>query len=155
MSRSTVTRPAVSRFGEIEEVVMRIRFSLRWLLAFVALSGCWSAAEPSVGSSVVITNASTVALTDVHVTTGPDDVISDASIAAGATTAARSVHAVYQAIHVAARVENQSVSVIPIEGFVDGFNTRLPDGTYTVLLVVPSQPNGMYWLEARVSPNKT
>jgi hypothetical protein len=134
---------------------MRNRFALRWLLAFVALSGCWSAAEPSFGSTVVITNASTIALTDVHVTTGPDDVLSDASIAAGATTAARSVHAIYEAIHVAARVGNQSVSVIPIEGFVDGFNTRLPDGTYTVVLIVHSQPDGMYWLEARISPSET
>lgn len=134
---------------------MRNRFALRSLLAFVALCACWSAAEPSPGSAVVITNASTVALTDVHVTTGPDDELSDAAIAAGATTTARTVHVVYQDIHVSARVGNQSVSVIPIEGFVGGFNTRLPDGTYSVVLVVHSEPNGMYWLEASVSPNGT
>jgi hypothetical protein len=132
---------------------MRNRFALRSLLAFIAVSACWSAAQPSLGSTVMITNASTIALTDVHVTTGPDDELTDAAIAAGETTAARAVHAVYHDIHVSARVGSQSVSVIPIEGFVDGFNTRLSDGTYTVMLVVHSEPDGMYWLEASVSPS--
>ncbi len=129
---------------------MRLRSTLRCLPAIVVLSGCWSAAEPSLHSTVVITNASTVALTDVHVTTGPNDELSDATIAAGGTTTPRSVHAVYGDVHVTARVGSQSVSVIPIEGFVDGFNTRLPDGAYTVTLVVHTEPDGIHWLEASV-----
>jgi len=131
---------------------MGVRVSLLSLFASVVLSGCWSAAEPSLRSAVVIRNASTVALTDVHVITAPGDELTDASIAAGATIAARAVHAVYGNIHVTARVGNQPVSVIPIEGFADGFNTRLPDGTYTVVLVVHTEPDGIHWLEASVDP---
>jgi hypothetical protein len=127
-----------------------MRFRSALLLAFIALSACWSAAEPSLRSTVVVNNASTVALTDVHVTTGPDDELSDASIPAGATTPARRVNAIFGNVHVTARVGNQSVSVIPIEGFVDGFNTRLPDGTYTVVLVVHTESDGVHWLEATV-----
>jgi len=130
---------------------MRFRFALLCLSALLAVSGCWSAAEPPMRSTVVINNASTLTLTDVHVTTAPGDELSHASIAAGATTAARSVHAVYGTIHVTARVGNQPVSVIPIEGFADGFNTRLPDGIYTVVLVVHTEPDGVHWLEATVA----
>lgn len=129
---------------------MRIRSALLSLLAFVALSGCWSAAEPPTGSSVAIANSSAVALADVHVTTGPDDELTAATIAGGATTAARHVQAIYGDVHVTAKVGTQSVSVIPIEGFVDGFNTRLPDGTYVVVLVVHTESDGTHWIEATV-----
>lgn len=129
---------------------MRLRVVLSGLSAVVALSGCWSAAEPAMPSSVAINNASTVTLTDVHVTTGPGDELTNESLAPGATTAARPVHAVYGAVHVTAKVGNQPVSVIPIEGFVDGFNTQLPDGNYTVVLVVHTESNGIHWLEASV-----
>jgi hypothetical protein len=131
---------------------MRFRVALLCLSALLVVSGCWSAAEPSLDSTVVINNTSTLTLTDVHVTTAPGDELTDASIAAGATTRARAVHAVYGTIHVTARVGNQPVSVIPIEGFAGGFNTRLPDGTYTVVLVVHTEPDGVHWLEASVTP---
>lgn len=130
---------------------MRFRFAPLYLSALLVVPACWSAAEPSSRSTVVINNASRLALTDVHVTTAPGDELTDASIAAGTTTAARSVHAVYGTIHVTARVGNQPVSVIPIEGFADGFNTRLPDGTYTVVLLVHTEPDGIHWLEATVA----
>lgn len=130
---------------------MRVRFALLSLFALTALSACWSAADPSTGSAVTITNASTIALTDVHVATGPDDELSDATIAAGATTALRAVREVHTDVHVTARVGSQSVSVIPIEGFVDGFNARLPDGTYLVVLTVHTETDGTHWLEANVS----
>jgi hypothetical protein len=129
---------------------MHLRAALLWLSASVVLSGCWSAAEPSLPSTVMINNASTLTLTDVHVTTAPGDEVSTGSLAAGATTAAHSVHAVYGAVHVTAKVGNQPVSVIPIEGFANGFNTRLPDGTYTVVLEVHTEPDGVHWLEASV-----
>jgi hypothetical protein len=130
---------------------MRFRVALLGLSALLVVSGCWSAAEPSLASTVVINNASTLTLTDVHVTTAPGDELIHASIAPGATTAAHSVHAVYGAIHVTAKVGNQPVSVIPIEGFAGGFNNRLPDGTYTVVLVVHTEPDGVHWLEATVA----
>lgn len=131
---------------------MRIRWILLVVFACVTLSGCWSAAasEPSGASVVSITNASTVLVTDVHVATGPDDELFDASIAAGATTNARPVRIVHANIYVTAKVGNQSVSVIPIEGFSDGFNPRLPNGTYSVVLTVHVENDGTYWLEASI-----
>ena len=81
---------------------------------------------------VSVFNDSPVVVSDVRVTTAEGSTFTVPLIQPGATSAEHVVAALHEYPIVALTVAGKSFIAHPVEGFVSGYNRRLPTGAYTI-----------------------
>jgi hypothetical protein len=99
--------------------------------------------EPDSKFQVSVFNNSMIPLTNVTVTTGEGAAFNIPRLEHGDLSRAYNVESLHENPAVTLTADGQTLSAIPIEGFVPGFNPPLDPGAYLLTITVSDPPRAL------------
>jgi hypothetical protein len=115
-----------------ESVMPKLRIFTALSLA-LTIAGCGTtSSEPTGDIGVRVFNGSTRMITNIKVMTGPDDEVTIAKLAGGDMSGEFRVRELHENPMVTLTVDGRTLSYHPVEGFHEGFNRSLANGSYTI-----------------------